>query len=1201
MRNICSFFIFYSLVKLYSFENLLEPKNKILLDGSTTSVSDLNEDYEIEPGEVLLSKEENVKREEITREVTEDIISEDPGYEEMDDEDITNMEQLVSADEITDDTLKDYESKDIFGGMLDGFEGTKDPLPFEQEVKQEDDLFGSTVDSNVETDDIEPMKRSRIEDYENDSPNIEYYEEENENTNDNNGIEEQDSNYNYDDDDNEQPEYEEENVENDKRASVADSESDILGVDLNKIYDDEDRDENQEDSQKLLLPENTLETNDIINKNSDNLNYEKLLSEFEDDKTELGFNENKNYLRNNIPEPTTVNEEELDILDNTENNLSELITEQLTDDDEQEAANEKDEITSLLIDETENMDEDPDENNYDKFCEDEINKKHIIEYNDYAVESGEKYSDYADNLKDERAEEPNVNFDCSGCVDIDESKQSNIENDNEEINSILTCPNDEIDSNAIQTLFAKNIIFKSNITDNSRKSEIENVFQDANYLCNVKCKINKRAIIQDDFNIKLSRTRLWRTINSEIKYHRVPRSSVGILLDGNIRKNNQFLINFALNLALLFSRDSAISLGVYRECLKMVNMPAQIMMNQISSYYKYFKTVPSLINETQVGRAGQRNAHWAVSDMSRTVIEKATLVGTKLKIIILITNGPLTNTGLNDANLRIIKRQNIINNVLLYIVHLGSNYKECQLKYLTFPKRIIISHYFNQLVYGGQTLVKAKTQLGIKPAVITVGGVVSLLQNKFFYAGQLLEKINGKVTFFKGGYVGWLSDIKTQGKLPLSQSDSIFPYSQDTSIADKLNIIVKKDEIGAEKKQKISRVSQRLSRRIPGLSNMLSTLRKEWYWSRFFPSLKKGVISPVNLVVMMDTMNRDIMPVMQKLLYYTIIPFPVTLTKTSIYGLSTLRLVEFCKKKTFSRSEDVQRVVTTIPQTSGKALSLAQHLLRLISPTSRLISFKNKNVAIIILTHRTLDFASYNYVANVIAATKLNLYIYGIGLADQTPFFSRLTTPNRVFTSVTRSGFFTKINFNRIIRQLKMDLGSSDPVLNLDQLPSVPRPPTIQQRRVSAIRKPITSRIKRPSSRPPVRRPQKARPSCGGRGRGRGRYRRPKSIPYKTSRYTPGKTSRASSRRQVSRSRSSPSLIRRVRARRPTIRPKTRKPVTPTKQRTLRRRPTPPRRVMPEIFQSDGVVGPANIAILVDETFGIKMNLIRSFLKDFLG
>ncbi|KAF1745300.1 hypothetical protein MXB_2658 [Myxobolus squamalis] len=144
---------------------------------------------------------------------------------------------------------------------------------------------------------------------------------------------------------------------------------------------------------------------------------------------------------------------------------------------------------------------------------------------------------------------------------------------------------------------------------------------------------------------------------------------------------------------------------------------------------------------------------------------------------------------------------------------MGSNFKLCQLKFITYPKRIIISHFLNQLVYGGQSFIKTDTAFGNNPVLVTVGGVVGVLQKKFVWAGKMLEKINGKIIFFKGGFVGWLSDMKTTKLKPIGTSDAIYPFSQDEIFKSKFENVLKRSEIEVDKKQKIPSIIKKIGKR----------------------------------------------------------------------------------------------------------------------------------------------------------------------------------------------------------------------------------------------------------------------------------------------------------------------------------------------------------------------------------------------------
>ncbi|KAF1745299.1 hypothetical protein MXB_2657 [Myxobolus squamalis] len=367
-----------------------------------------------------------VKKDDITSEVSEDMIDEDTGYEEMDDDEITNIEQLVSKDDINyAENEPSFElNSDL--GMLNGFEGMKDPLLFEDEIKDEEERFGEILDSE----DINELLKDNDED---------------------------DSN-------------EDENNDNQKRSLIADSESDILGFDLNEI-EDEDQDSPEMD---YLTASEVSKDEPSENLNQKNLNYDKLLSEFDDNKEDLGFFEANKFLRDYIPEKQPENKElDSDFLDNIEDSVSDLVTEQLSDNDDESSENEKEQYNSFIINEVD--DAENEENDDDQICEIENNKKSFIEYEDFTTDLDETRVTIPESRDDDLVDEPTINFDCTDCVDMNLNEV--FDDDNEEMNSKLTCPSMEPDDSDVQEIFAKNFIMKANQTNTSK------------YFVNITCKV----------------------------------------------------------------------------------------------------------------------------------------------------------------------------------------------------------------------------------------------------------------------------------------------------------------------------------------------------------------------------------------------------------------------------------------------------------------------------------------------------------------------------------------------------------------------------------------------------------------------------------------------------------------------------------------------------------------------------------------
>lgn len=779
------------------------------------------------------------------------------------------------------------------------------------------------------------------------------------------------------------------------------------------------------------------------------------------------------------------------------------------------------------------------------------------------------------------------------------------------------------------------------------------------------------------------------------------------------------------------------------------------MMNQFSTYYHFLKDVKRLKEDIGLGLEGNRNVHWALGDFGKIVEENAKTVDSELKIVIVVTNGQFTNTQAEDLNLQLLKKQNEQKNILVFIVALGSKVSICQLERTTLNSRIIVVHYLNQLVFGGKASFRLISPPDQKDQLISMGGVLSVLQRKFMDAAKLLEPSKGEITYFKGGYVGWSSDEKYKNLIPLQFS---IPPSEtptgdnptgDTGEIPSSNAPTAENSLQPEdlsksglgdiiKRQRIPGISRlrrptirrpRISRptiRRPTLSRAslrsptggvdLNTLARRWLWTKIFPSIRKGIIKKANVIVMVDVLGSDLINIMQKLVHYTTIPFTYTLGQTSIYGMTSVRLVEYCQRRTFARSEDIQRLVTTIASAKGRTFSIAQHVLQLMK-SPQILSLKMNNIMIMILTHRTFDFAQYRYIGKVLQVAGIKLYILGLGLESERAYYSELTTPNRVFTSLSVQSFFTNQMFSSFIRQLRIDVGASERVTNLDIVSSRVSSVLGQLRRAgSAARSAGRRASRRMSSSRSTRRSggrsggrsssRSTRRSSRRTGRSRriirprqnlirrimrrvrrrrskksdipriykrdapidknsnrdsekgpelpkrseidfeeqiddpkdvsletkseipledseyqpeeikekrnrvsrffDRFRRKRKSPSRTSSRRPSGPSRTASRRPASSSRASrPSRVSRpLRASRPAIR-------RPNPLRSLRRAaagaPSPRNstigrnlRIISRMLSSDGAVGPINLVVLVDGTFGTSITKVREFLRDYL-
>ncbi|KII61547.1 hypothetical protein RF11_07124 [Thelohanellus kitauei] len=177
--------------------------------------------------------------------------------------------------------------------------------------------------------------------------------------------------------------------------------------------------------------------------------------------------------------------------------------------------------------------------------------------------------------------------------------------------------------------------------------------------------------------------------------------------------------------------------------------PGQVMLNDQKQSRNYIDSLQQLSENIDLGPEKSRNLAYALGDLSKIVDEKAKEINTELKYIIVVTNGPFTDTGNDDAELASMKEQLRQRNIKLYILQLGSSYQTCQLQRITQSNKVIVVHYVNQLVYGGkakQSDDETKTQ---KRSNVPIEGALVVLQKKLMRDARTLEPKLGRITYFE--------------------------------------------------------------------------------------------------------------------------------------------------------------------------------------------------------------------------------------------------------------------------------------------------------------------------------------------------------------------------------------------------------------------------------------------------------------------